>query len=196
MPRLYVPWIVVIVLEVGITGSVPFWSGMGSFSARYLLSLTPLVGMGLVTLFCAVTIPVRRCLVAACAVCCLFTGLFAIQYRMDLVPTAVPLNFTELVTDKFRLPEVRKRKLAVAQARDLLKRGDAEAAIRVLEPTVAYGEDREVDQVLEESYRAIGKPAEADAVDARRKQFVGTSFFPASRWRPEGRDSEHLGGEN
>jgi len=172
-PRVYLPWIAVIVLEVAVAGSVPFWSGLGSFSARYLLSTTPLIGMGVVTFFCAASVPMRRALLAACLACCLYTGVFAIQFRLDLVPTGVPLTFTELIVDKFRLPQVRQRKAALVEAREHFQKGDLDAAIRILQSTERFGEDRDVDAALGQAYRAAGKPELADAIEMRRMKFVG-----------------------
>ena len=105
-----------------------------------------------------------------------YTGIFAIQYRLDLVPTAVPLNFTEMITDKFRLFQVRERKAALAKARILLTNNkDPIAAIRILESTSSLGEDREVESVLAAAYRAAGQPDRAENVELRRRKFLGAS---------------------
>ena len=54
----------------------------------------------------------RRSLSVAAAVCCVFTSLFAIQFRFDWVPTGTPLTSAELFYDKIHLGALRQRKAA------------------------------------------------------------------------------------
>ena len=110
--RVYLPWVIVLTLQIAVVGSVSFWSGVESFGARYMLSNTPLIGLGLITIFGISAVWVRRSVAVACAVCCVFTSLFAIQFRLNLVPTGTMLTFSELLTDKLRLPQVRQRRAA------------------------------------------------------------------------------------
>jgi len=176
--RIYLPWIVVLALEITVIGSVTTWDGGDSFGARYLLSSTPLVAFGIMTLFALSAVWVRRSLAVACAACCVFTVLFAVQFRMDLVPKGdVTLTFSELFTDKLRLGKVRQRKAAARQAQELLAKGDPEAAIRILEGTLSFGEDREVDRWLEKAYRAAGRTEQASAVEVKYKKFVESALY-------------------
>lgn len=177
VPRIYLPWIIILALQTAVVGSVSFWHGIESFGARYMMSNTPLVGFGLITFIGASTVWVRRGLAVACAACCVFTMLFAVQFRLDLVPRETPLTFSELFTDKLRLPKVRKRHAAVQQALAFLANNNPDAAIQVLESVRPLGEDRFVDQLLAKAYRAAGKTQQADAFDSRYQQFLSSRLF-------------------
>lgn len=170
--RVFVPWIVILALEVVVVGSMPTWHGFDSFSSRYLLSTAPLIAMGFFTLLWEASESVRKGLVAASVVCCIFTMLFALQYRFSLIPSNVTLTASELFTDKLRLPQVRQRKIAVATARMLLEEGDFNSAIQTLEGVNGLGQDRDVLDGLEKAYRAAGKPEEAANAHLRLKEFL------------------------
>jgi hypothetical protein len=176
-PRIFVPWLIVISLQVVLVGSISFWHGIESFGARYLLSNNAMAGLGLMTLFSLSGVMARRALAAACALCCIYTILFAIQFRWDLVPKATPLTFTELVTDKFQLFKVYERKQAVAQAQELLNSGDPMSAVDILKDAEQLGEDRDVDEYLAKAYQAAGKQELAEAVKSRRKAFLKSGFL-------------------
>lgn len=176
-PRVYGPWMIVLSLQVAVVGSVTFWSGIESFGARYLLSSIPLLGVGVMTLLRLAPLPVRRGLVAASVVFCLFTSLFAVQYRLSLMPMVSPLTFSELITDKMRLPQVIRRKSAAKQAHALLAGGDAASAIEISESTRPLGEDRDVDAVLIEAYRAAGMTDRANAADLRYRKFLDSRWY-------------------
>ncbi len=175
--RIYLPWLIVLTLQALVIGSVAFWSGLESFGARYMLSNTPLIGLGIITIFGVSTVWVRRSVAVVCALCCAFTSLFAVQFRLDLVPTETSLTFSELVTDKLRLPQVRQRRAAARQAVELMARGDPNAAVRILESTRSLGEDRNVDMYLAKAYRAAGMTEQADAADLRYKKLLESTLF-------------------
>jgi hypothetical protein len=175
--RVYLPWAIVLTLQALVIGSVSFWSGLESFGARYMLSNTPLIGFGIITIFGVSAVWVRRSVAVVCAVCCVFTSLFAIQFRLDLVPTETPLTFSELVTDKLRLPQVRQRRAAAKQAVELMAMGDPSAAVRILEDARSLGEDRNVDMYLAQAYRASGMTEQADAADLRYKKLLESRLF-------------------
>ena len=175
--RIYLPWIIVLTLQALVIGSVSFWSGLESFGARYMLSNMPLIGFGIITIFGASAVWMRRSVAVVCAVCCIFTSLFAIQFRLDLVPTESPLTFSELVTDKLRLPKVRQRRTAAKQAVALMAKGDATAAVRILEDALSLGEDRNVDMYLAQAYRAAGMKEQADAADLKYRKMLESRLF-------------------
>jgi hypothetical protein len=175
--REFIPWIVVIALEVTVIGSMPTWHGYDSFSSRYLLTNSPLVGLGLFTLVCSLSPLLRRGLVAAIAACCIFTMLFAVQYRLDLIPNNETLTSSELFTDKLRLLQVRRRKHAALTARLLLSRGQASDAVLVLEQATSLGDDRDVLGAMGSAYRAKGDDRLARAADLKVQEFRD------SRWR-------------
>jgi hypothetical protein len=177
VPRIYLPWIIVLSMQLFVVGSVSFWHGVESFGARYMLSNSPLVGLGIITFFGASTVWVRRTLSAACAVFCVFTVLFAIQFRLDLVPRETSLTFSELVTDKLNLFNVRQRKMAIRQARQLLNDGRPEPAAQVLERALPLGEDRDVDALLETAYRAANNTERANEAVARYQRFLQSKLF-------------------
>ena len=175
--RIYLPWIIVLTLQALVIGSVSFWSGLESFGARYMLSNTPLIGLGIITIFGVSAVWVKRSVAVVCALCCVFTSLFAIQFRLDLVPTETPLTFSELVTDKLRLPQVRQRRAAAKQAVELMAKGDPTTAVRILEDTRSLGEDRNVDMYLAQAYREAGMTAQADAADLRYRKLLESRLF-------------------
>lgn len=164
MPRVFLPWIVVIALEVALIGSLPItWHGGDSFSSRNLTSCVPLIAFGLVTLLYASSGLVRGIITAVAVAFCLFAVLFAIQFRLDLIMRHDRLTAAECFTDKFRLLQVKRRKLAVQQAETLLAQGSAEAAVRALESAErAYGDNRDLLSALSKAYRAIGRQADAE----------------------------------
>jgi len=175
--RIYLPWVIVLTLQVLVVGSVSFWSGIESFGARYMLSNTPLIGLGIITIFGISAVWIKRGVAVVCAVCCVFTSLFAIQFRLDLVPTETPLTFAELVTDKLRMPQVRQRRAEARQAVELMAKGDPNGAVRILEDAERLGEDRNVDMYLAQAYRAAGMADRADAADLRYKKLLESRLF-------------------
>ena len=175
--RIFLPWIIVLSLQIGVLGSIPFWHGVESFGARYLVSDTPLIGLGIITAVAMSSMWVRRSLAVICAACCAFTMLFAFQYRLNLVPTGTTLTFSELITDKLRLGQVRQRKAATRLAEEFLSKGDPGSAVRILEGTLSLGEDRDVDMVLAKAYRAASEPSRADAAELRLKRFLESRLY-------------------
>jgi hypothetical protein len=162
MPRVFLPWIVVIALEAGLVGSLPLtWHGGDSFSSRYLTSCVPLIAFGAATILYASGRVMRMAIMAAVIACCLFTILFAVQFRLDLIPRAGRLTAAECFTGKFRLRAVHRQKMAVQRARELLRQGLPDAAVATLENAQAYGEDRDVLLALSEAYHASGREADA-----------------------------------
>jgi hypothetical protein len=175
--REFIPWIVVLALEVIVIGSMPTWHGYDSFSSRYLLTNSPLVGLGLFTLLCSLSPLLRRTLVAAVAACCIFTMLFAVQYRLNLIPNNETLTFSEIFTDKLRLLQVRRRKSAANTARWLLSKGHAFDAVILLEQAATLGDDRDVLSAMGSAYRAEGDVKLALAAEIKAQEFRD------SRWR-------------
>jgi hypothetical protein len=175
--RVFAPWIVVLALQLAVVGSVPFWSGVESFGARYMLSNTPLIALGLIAIFASSGAWLRRGLALACILCCVFTSIFAIQFRFSLVPQATTLTSSELLTDKLRLDRAWQRRQAANQARQSLAKGDPAEAVRILEGTLALGEDRSVDECLVAAYRAAGDNARAEAAESRYRRFLDSRLY-------------------
>jgi hypothetical protein len=103
--------------------------------------------------------------------------LFAIQFRFSLVPQGTTLTFSELLTDKLRLDRVWRRRQEANQARQLLAKGDAAGAARMLEDALALGEDRSVDESLIAAWRAAGDNDRAAAADARYRRFLESRLY-------------------
>jgi hypothetical protein len=170
--REYLPWVVVVTLEIVVIGALATWHGYDSFSSRYLLTNTPVVAVGLLVLLTTLNTPLRRALIAAGVLCCVFTMLFAVQYRLYLIPTNQTLTFSEVFTDKLRPIQVRRRKLAARRAQQLLDQGDAAGAVRVLEEAASTGDDRDVLALMRRAYRAEGNEAMAKVADTRSQEFL------------------------
>src|SRR4029077_4886548 len=100
--REFLPWIVPAVIEWTVVGSMYWWHGMDSFSARYMLSATPLVALGLVALM-SMSPRVARGVAVLAVPCCIFTLLFAAQFRLDLIPKSHTLTTKEIFPDKLHL---------------------------------------------------------------------------------------------
>ena len=170
--RVFLPWIAVLVLEVTVIGCMKTWHGFDSFSARYLLANSSIVAVGLLTLLAVANPAWQRVLVAITIVCCIFTSLFAVQYRLDLIPTNETLTSTELFRDKLNLVAVKQRKTGVRRAQELLSTGDSAAAIQILEPVANTGDDRQVLAVLANAYKAAGQPAAAERTTSRLNELL------------------------
>ena len=178
IPRLFLPWIVVISLEVTLIGSLAIsWHGGEGFSNRNLTSGAPLIALGVLTLLCVTRRYKRGAVIAATLACSLFSFVSAIQFRLDLVPRSDQLTVSEYLTDKLRLRQVRRRKLAVKEAERLLERNAPADAARVLEAAASYGPDRDVLRDLSRAYRESGRSLEAQSVDRRLEELIKGKLF-------------------
>lgn len=170
--REFFPWIVVAVLELAVIGSMNVWHGMDSFSARYMLSATPLVALGLAALLCESPKLVARSVVALAIPCCIFALLFAAQFRLDLIPKNETLTAKEIFGDKLHLLQVRRQKQTAVRATNLIQEGKATDAIQMLERVETMGEDRDVLRALTDAYKASGRTADAEDAEARLKRLL------------------------
>jgi hypothetical protein len=119
----------------------------------------------------------RRILLAAVTACCLFTILFAVQFRLDLIPRDDRLTLAECFTDKIRLREVLRQKAAVRRARELLESGSPDSAISVLENTSAARPDRDVLSTLAAAYRGKARPADAKKTDEQWNRLMQSRLW-------------------
>ena len=173
--RVFPPWVIVLTLQLAVVGSVSFWSGVESLGARYMLSNTPLVGLGLLTILTVSGMRARFGLALFCAACRVFTSLFAIQFRLNVIPSGSRLS--ELMTDKLRLDRAWRRKDAVKAAKQLLSENDPNAAIRILEGALTLGEDSTVDEYLVKSYQMAGNPEGAAAASLRYQRVLNSMLY-------------------
>jgi hypothetical protein len=101
---LIVPLLLTVALEVAVVGSMPTnWHCNDSFGIRALTSVVPIVGLGVMLILNDARPPRRALLAALCIICVAYTTLFAVQFRLDLVPRQSPVGFDGLVSGKYRL---------------------------------------------------------------------------------------------
>jgi hypothetical protein len=178
VPRLFAPWLVVILLEVTLVGSLTIsWHGGEGFSNRNLTSSAPLIAVGVLTLLCTTRRYIRTAVVVSAILCSLFSLISAGQFRLDLIPRSDRLTVSEYLTDKLRLVQVRKRKLAAREAENLLEQGSPAGAARVLEAAASYGPDRDVLKDLSRAYRESGRPLEAQDAEQRLELLMRGRLF-------------------
>jgi hypothetical protein len=177
--RVFLPGLVVICLEIFLIASVQrFWYGADTFGSRYLTSSAPLIGLGLVSILYAGNRLMRGLVATLAVACCLFSSLFAIQFRLDLIPRSETLTAGEAFGDKLHLMAARRRKAAILQAGDLLKQGSADAAVKTLvEAEQAYGKNRELLSELKNAYLADGRAAEAEETGRQLDALLETRMF-------------------
>jgi MFS family permease len=176
-PRVFVPWIAVIALEVSLIASIPVtWHSGPAFGNRYMTSSAPVVGFGMLYLLCRSRWPVRILAATAAAVCCLFSVLFAVQFRLDLIPKLDRLTPAELFTDKLSMPRVHRQKVAAQRAGDLISRGSPEEAVGILQ-TVADPPDPDVLSELSKAYEAMGQDAKAQEAEKRLRELLATRLY-------------------
>jgi hypothetical protein len=104
--------------------------------------------------------------------CCIFTLLFAAQFRLDLIPKSQTLTTKEIFSDKLHLLQVRRQKVAANAATKLVKEGNTALAIQMLENARAMGVDRDVLGALAAAYRASGRNEEAEKTEAELKKLL------------------------
>jgi hypothetical protein len=165
--RVFLPWVVVLVIEIALVGSMLTWHGGEAFGSRYMISAAPLTALGVVSTLYVSRGLARAMVVVVVVVCCAFTTLFAVQFRLNLIPRDQRLTASELFTDKLHLTAVRQRKLAVERARALLQEGSPGAAVAILEQANARGEDRDVIEALSSAYRADSRETDAEKAAAK-----------------------------
>jgi hypothetical protein len=175
--RVYFPWLFVIALQVALIASTEDWNGADSFGARYLTSSTTLVGMGLVTILYATKHWKSWAVVGLATAFCLFTSLFAVQFRLDLIPRIERLTPAEVFTDKLRILQVIRQKQAVREASTVLQSAP-QKAVEILERAAAeYGEGRSVLTALGEAYRTNGQQKEAESADRRLDRLMQSRMW-------------------
>ena len=119
--RLFLPWTVVLGMEIAVMGSISSsWHGFGT---RMLTCTLPIAAMGLSYLLLRAAPIWRGVLWGALAAASVYTVVFALQYRLDLVPRDDYLTFSELITDRIALRRVYQRHRLVNRCQE----GSAEA---------------------------------------------------------------------
>ena len=178
-PAHYWPWIAVVGLEVSVMGSLAGkWRIDDTFGQRPLTSLAPLLAYGFATALYLANRWQRRALAAAAALCAIYTVLFAVQFRMNLVPRTERLTFAELITDKVRLDRSYHRKESVTRAEQLRAAGNPAGARSVLQDAIRdYGEDRFLLEALVRTDRDLSDTAAAEAHERRLDALLSHRFW-------------------
>lgn len=152
------PLLVALFSQIVLIGSIPdYWHNSQSFSIRMLVSALPIMAYGFMELL---TIQKRLFLIALCALWLLsavFSTIFAVQYRLGLVPQCDRLTFRELFTDKLFLRTALRREAAFRKALSAAKQGDAGKALKLLEQaSCRYGTTRMGLEAAREIHRLLG----------------------------------------
>jgi len=118
--------------ELVLVSGVLTWHGHW-FGLRYLTSVTPLVAAGLLAIACTAG---RRGVVllgAGVLACSAYTLVFAVQFRLDLIPKQARLTADELLWDKLHLSRAVERQREAIAASRALNDGDARRALDLAE---------------------------------------------------------------
>jgi len=129
-----------------------------------------------VILFSRSAPPVRSALTALVALFCVFSVLFAIQFRLDLIPKVDRLTPAELFSDKFTLLRVRRLKVVAQNADDLITAGRPKDALEVLQ-TVGPRPDRDVLEQFARAYRALGQQTDAINAESQLRQLMASRLY-------------------
>jgi hypothetical protein len=178
-PRLITSLLVVVFLQVLLIGSLTYsWSGHWSFGMRFLTSLIPVLGIGLS--IGLVTLGRRLRIVAALLgiACAAFTMLFAVQYRLDLIPKDDRLTLQEYLTDKVRIRSALQRRQAVREIARLVKEDRAAEAVRLAEQArERFRPDRQMLEAELTLYAATGDTHRRDAAQAELVRLMSSRLF-------------------
>lgn len=178
LTRLCVPFSVALALQVLLIGSLRTdWNASESFSIRTLTECLPLVGVGLGLLLFRGPAFLRRCLYGAGAMCAVYTLLFAVQYRLDLVPKGDRLTAGELIVDKLFLARAAQRKSASLEASRMLASDARKAAELAYRAGGQLGYDREILKVILESEKRRGSPRAIAQAQASLDKVLKSRLF-------------------
>ena len=178
-PSRFIPWLIAIALQISLIASIPVtWHSGPSFSNRYMTSSAPAVALGVLYLLCCCGRTIRRACTSLALACSLFSLLFALQFRLDLIPKLDRLTPSELFADKLRIPVVRHRKMLALQAEELLSSSVHDEnikAISLLESVQVP--DRDILCELVRAYKVAGRPEAAEKARLRLVALLDTRLF-------------------
>jgi hypothetical protein len=178
-PRVFIPLTTVLFLEVAVMGSLPtVWHVGEAFGMRTLTCTLGIAALGLAWLALHASPRKLVSLGVVVAACTLYTVVFAVQYRMDLLPKQDWLTSEELVRDKIFLRQAYERQKQVRLANALLREGRSAPAIAVLETAERrYGDSRFLLEILTEAYAATGRTEEAGRVQQRLQALLDRRLY-------------------
>ena len=155
-PRLGLPLLSAVALQwITVASLSRSWHGH-LFGMRTLTSCVTLVGVGLLGLLLWASGWRRLLIVALITACSAYTLLFAAQYRLDLVPKEDRLTARELLGDRLQPVRAWRRRGAWAEARGLIDRDPARAAVRAQQAIGRHGPDRNLLGLLAEARQRAG----------------------------------------
>lgn len=174
----YVPLTACLVLQIIIVGSVTLWYGPDSFGMRRLIPSLPLIAIGLaICLFYSRGI-LRKIILFLCISFSLYTMIFALEFRMDMIPRNDRLTFMELITDKIYLNSAWNRYKGYVEARKAFENCDSKNALKLALGTVnALGVDRNLAGLLVEVYKNEMNEAEESKARKMLKDILDSRLF-------------------
>jgi hypothetical protein len=157
-PAIGISLLIAIALQVALNGSLPTnWHGNWSFGIRYLTACIPIVALGLAFWLYETSQRIRTVVVVGVCLCAIYTLIFAVQFRLDIVPKDDRLTVQELLVDKIFFYRALNRHYNYSKARSELDRSNLERAIEIAELSgKRYGLDRKHLKVLIEAYEQKG----------------------------------------
>lgn len=174
-----IPWTLILFAEIALMGAQPTdWHGYESFSIRSLTCSLLVAGVGLAMFFWFLPKKLQPVLWSIVLLCAVYSTLFAMQYRLDLVPKNDRLLASEVLRDKLYLRRAYTRLHAAQRAAALVKKGDAADATLSLNKSLAqYGEDRALLKTLADAYAAEGNDPAAQETRDRLNQLLNKRLF-------------------
>jgi hypothetical protein len=156
IPTICLSFLVGASLYALLVGSTHSWHGI-EFGNRYLTTCIPIVAVGIAMYLLAGSPLVKGTVLASGVLLTIYSVVFGVQYRLDIVPKHDRLTFQELVLDKIFLTSAFKRMAAYARARQELNNSNFEgAAVIASEAIKQFGADRNLLHVLIEIYKRSG----------------------------------------
>jgi hypothetical protein len=157
-PAIGISLLIAIALQVALIGSLTIsWSGSWSFGSRMLTACVPIVALGLAFWLYETSQSVRTIVVVGVCLCAIYTLIFAVQYRLDMVPKDDRLTAQELLVDKIFFHRALNRHYNYSKARAELDRSNLKRAIEIAELSgKRYGLDRKHLVFLIKAYEQKG----------------------------------------
>jgi hypothetical protein len=142
--EIFLPWTIALAAEIAVIGSMPSnWWNRQSFGIRSLTCTLVICAMGLFYLLMRSIPSWRKVLWGALAAAAAYSAVFAVQYRLDLVPKEDFLTFSELVSDKLVLRRALERRRIADRCDAMIRQRAANGCVPMLQEGIRrFGEDR------------------------------------------------------